>query len=114
MYASHVSLRDDFEASCDELDLLVELAQSIGADGGVIGSRMTGGGFGGCTVSLIQTRAQQAITETIQEEYFAKTGIRPTIFSTRPAQGAQIRIAPPTMRPNMHIKPGQSVKSMPN
>ncbi len=53
MYASHDSLRDDYEVSCPELDLLVVLAKELGPDGGVIGSRMTGGGFGGCTVSLV-------------------------------------------------------------
>ena len=55
MYASHDSLRDDYEVSCRELDLLVDLARKIGPAGGVIGSRMTGGGFGGCTVSLVET-----------------------------------------------------------
>ena len=50
MHASHVSLRDDYQVSCEELDLLVELA----AEAGVIGSRMTGGGFGGCTISLVR------------------------------------------------------------
>ncbi|MEX0643229.1 MAG: galactokinase, partial [Pirellulales bacterium] len=55
MFASHDSLRDDYEVSCHELDLLVEFARGIGSDGGMIGSRMTGGGFGGCTVSLVRT-----------------------------------------------------------
>jgi galactokinase len=54
MYASHASLRDDYEVSCPELDAVVEIAQSIGPEGGVFGCRMTGGGFGGCTVALVQ------------------------------------------------------------
>ena len=55
MYASHASLRDDYEVSCDELNALVDLAAALGHERGVIGSRMTGGGFGGCTVSLVRT-----------------------------------------------------------
>ena len=88
MYASHASLRDDYEVSCQELDLLVELAQSIGPEGGVIGSRMTGGGFGGCTVSLVQTNRVPQVTESLRERYQRKTGIEPTIFASRPSQGA--------------------------
>ena len=55
MAASHDSLRDDFEVSCRELDLMVEIAREIGRDGGVIGARMTGGGFGGSTVTLCES-----------------------------------------------------------
>jgi galactokinase len=88
MYASHASLRDDYEVSCDELNLLVELAHEIGAAGGVIGSRMTGGGFGGCTVSLVESAAADSIAEIISQRYFQQTGIQPTLFTTRPARGA--------------------------
>ncbi len=92
MFASHESLRDDFEVSCDELDLLVELARAIGLRGGVYGSRMTGGGFGGCTVSLVRADSIAAITETIRSRYLEKTGIEACIFTSRPARGAhQIR-----------------------
>ena len=87
MYASHNSLRDDYEVSCDELDLLVKLAEEIGPAGGMIGSRMTGGGFGGCTVSLVKTSAANSIAETLHERYHKQTGIEPTIFTSRPAQG---------------------------
>jgi hypothetical protein len=55
MYASHRSLRDDYEVSCAELDALVEIAESIGVAGGVYGCRMTGGGFGGCAVALVKS-----------------------------------------------------------
>ncbi|MCF0199209.1 MAG: galactokinase [Bacteroidaceae bacterium] len=90
MYASHDSLRDDFEVSCPEIDVLVEIARSIGPEGGVIGSRITGGGFGGCTVSLVKTDKVDEITRKYEEEYEKKTGIKPTIFSTRPAEGARV------------------------
>jgi galactokinase len=90
MYASHESLRDDFEVSCPELDLLVALAKEMGQDGGVIGSRMTGGGFGGCTVSLVRTDSATGIAQTIRDRYQKETGIEPTLFTTRPAQGARV------------------------
>jgi galactokinase len=90
MYDSHKSLRDDYEVSCAELDLLVELARSLGSAGGVIGSRMTGGGFGGCTVSLVRAESVEPVTRKLHEGYLADTGIAPAIFATRPAQGARI------------------------
>ena len=90
MYASHASLRDDFEVSCAELDLVVELAQSIGESGGVIGCRMTGGGFGGCAVSLVRAEAIPQITKQIADGYRRKTGLEPAIFSSRPAGGARV------------------------
>ena len=65
MYASHQSLKDDYEVSCDELDLLVDLARQIGVPGGVYGSRMTGAGFGGCTVSLVRSDMVDAIAQQI-------------------------------------------------
>lgn len=85
MYASHASLRDDYEVSCRELDLLVDLA--AGTDG-VIGSRMTGGGFGGCTVSLVRSGAVEAVSQHLAQRYHAETGIKPAVFATRPAPGA--------------------------
>ena len=90
MYASHDSLRDDFEVSCKELDLLVEIAREIGPEGGMIGSRMTGGGFGGCTVSLVKTDKIASISHTFQKKYKSRWRPEPTIFATRPSQGAQI------------------------
>jgi galactokinase len=90
MYGSHASLRDDYEVSCRELDLLVEIARSLGPEGGVIGSRMTGGGFGGCTVSLVRSEAVDAVSRTIHDEYSRQTGITPAIFASRPAGGARI------------------------
>jgi len=90
MYASHYALRDDYEVSCAELDAVVKLAEKIGAKGGVHGCRMTGGGFGGCCVALVQASAVNAITIQIADDYRSQTGIQPAIFSSHPASGATI------------------------
>lgn len=90
MYASHRSLRDDYEVSCKELDTIVNIAEGIGLKGGVFGCRMTGGGFGGCTVALVQTEFVEAITNKLAADYKKQTGIEATIFITRPAAGATI------------------------
>jgi galactokinase len=90
MYASHSSLRDDYEVSCVELDAVVEIAESIGPKGGVSGCRMTGGGFGGCAVALVRTDAVTAVSERIASEYERRTGIKPTLFVSRPAGGATV------------------------
>lgn len=85
--ASHKSLRDDYEVSCTELDLLVELALEVP---GVLGSRMTGAGFGGCTIALVPQTSLPAFEKTVSEEYQRRTGIQPEIFVFRPAPGARI------------------------
>ncbi len=90
MFASHRSLRDDYEVSCKELDTIVEIAEGIGTKGGVFGCRMTGGGFGGCTVALVQTEKIDTISEKIATDYKKKTGIEASIFTTRPAAGATV------------------------
>ncbi|MGA3284298.1 MAG: galactokinase [Verrucomicrobiota bacterium] len=90
MYASHYSLRNDYEVSCQELDAVVEIAGAIGIKGGVYGCRMTGGGFGGCAVALVKTGAVEAISKKIAADYKKKTGIEATIFVSRPAAGAMI------------------------
>ncbi|HEY2328911.1 MAG TPA: galactokinase [Verrucomicrobiae bacterium] len=90
MYASHASLRDDYEVSCKELDVVVEIAEDIGYRGGVYGCRMTGGGFGGCCVALVKAEAVEAITRKIASDYMVKTGIEAAIFASRPAAGARI------------------------
>lgn len=90
MSASHESLRDDYEVSCPELDLLVELARELGSDGGVFGSRMTGGGFGGCTVSLVEATRADWIAQYITENYERRTAITPKALTSRPAAGARI------------------------
>jgi galactokinase len=85
MNFSHESMRDDFEISCAEIDLLVETAQSLD---GVLGSRMTGGGFGGSTVSLVKTANLSEFTDKICRKYEAETGIQPAIYVTKAEEGA--------------------------
>ncbi|MDE5938796.1 MAG: galactokinase [Lachnospiraceae bacterium] len=71
MNASHVSLRDDYEVSCDEIDVLVEEAWKVD---GVIGSRITGGGFGGCTVSIVKDGAVETFKEKVGAAYKERVG----------------------------------------
>lgn len=87
MAESHASLRDDFEVSCPELDLLVELAA---VERGVIGTRMTGGGFGGCTVTLVEAARAAAVMAAVSRDYQLRTGRDATMFTTRPAAGARM------------------------
>jgi galactokinase len=84
MDESHVSLRDDYEVSCAELDALVEAAW---AAPGLCGSRMTGAGFGGCTVSLVADEAVDTFSDSVCMAYKAKMGLTPQIYVSRPSQG---------------------------
>lgn len=85
MNASHVSLRDDFEVSCEEIDILVDLAWKTP---GVIGSRITGGGFGGCTVSIVENDQVQAFTENIGKAYAEKVGHEAEFYVVDMGDGA--------------------------
>jgi len=85
MFESHESLRNDYEVSCPELDELVEIARSID---GVLGSRMTGGGFGGCTVSLVTKENLSKFEETIKKGYKNKFDKDPDIYQFHAADGA--------------------------
>lgn len=85
MSESHDSLRDDFAVSCDELDLMVRLAAGID---GVYGARMTGGGFGGCTVNLLRADAVSEFASLIRQRYSQATGHRPEIYVCEAAEGA--------------------------
>jgi galactokinase len=87
MYESHASLRDDYEVSCREIDLLVELASS---EPGIYGARMTGGGFGGCTVNLVRAESTDTFKAHMAEAYKNTTGIAPDIHVCEPAQGAEV------------------------
>ena len=87
MNASHSSMRDDYEVSCEEVDVLVEIAQEFP---GVYGSRLTGGGFGGCTVTLVAEDRAEDLMAHIKSEYKARTGIDCPCFVTRPARGAHL------------------------
>jgi galactokinase len=89
MYQSHASLRDDYDVSCPELDIVVDLAAALGETGGVWGCRMTGGGFGGCAVALVDARTVAAISRHLADAYRARTQLEATIFATRPAAGAR-------------------------
>ena len=84
MYESHISLRDDYEVSCRELDILVESTKKCK---GVIGSRMTGAGFGGSIVTLVEKEKSEEITNIIKQQYFQKTGINPNIYVCRTVNG---------------------------
>jgi galactokinase len=86
MYRSHESLRDDFEVSCSELNLLVTMASTLP---GVYGARMMGGGFGGCTVNLIRSDCVETFQSAIATMYAERTGITPEIYICEPAQGAE-------------------------
>ena len=85
MNESHESLRRDYEVSRAELDALVEIARS---SPGCLGSRLTGAGFGGCTVSLVRSRSVRAFVARVQDEYARQSGLRPDIYVSRAAAGA--------------------------
>jgi len=86
MRESHRSLRDDYEVSCKELDKMMEIAS---AQPGAIGARMTGGGFGGCTISLVESAAVETFRQNVAAEYLARTGLKPEIYVTPAADSAQ-------------------------
>ena len=86
MGESHRSLRDDYQVSCPELDLMVDLASK---QAGVYGSRMTGGGFGGCTVNLVDRASTTEFKRRIGLEYHAATGRHPDIFVCDTSQGVE-------------------------
>jgi galactokinase len=85
MNKSHFSLRDDYEVSCRELDLMAELARSVT---GVFGARMTGGGFGGCTVNLVRTDSVEQFEKVVGQGYQQATGITPKIYICQAVNGA--------------------------
>lgn len=86
MAASHASLRDDYEVSCAELDLMVEAANRVE---GVYGARMTGGGFGGCTINLVRHDAVSLFQEEVAARYEKGTGLKSEIYVCSAAQGAE-------------------------
>ncbi len=86
MRDSNRSLRDDYEVSCHELDLMVELANQAE---GLIGARMTGGGFGGCTVNLVNSTSVDSFKESVASGYAKAAGREPEIYVCSPAQGAE-------------------------
>ena len=87
MNASHKGLRDDYEVSCRELNLLTDIARGVD---GVIGTRMTGAGFGGCTVSILHKDALETFRTRIATAYHKQTGIEPEIYLCNISNGAQV------------------------
>jgi galactokinase len=85
LVASHRSLQTDYEVSCEELDFLVDAAMSVP---GVIGARMTGGGFGGCTVNFVEPAAVDRFQETVSKVYRDRFGIGPVFYMVKPSEGA--------------------------
>ncbi len=87
MNASHISLRDDYEVSCDEIDVLVNLAWETE---GVVGSRITGGGFGGCTVSIVKNEAVEQFVSNIGKTYKEKVGKEAEFYVVDIGDGAHV------------------------
>ena len=87
MAESHRSLRDDYEVSCAELDTMVDLATPLE---GVYGARMTGGGFGGCTINLVKAESVGRFKETVSRGYEQATGLVPEIFVCSTSDGASL------------------------
>ena len=85
MNQSHISLRDDYDVSCEEIDILVDLAWKIP---GVLGSRITGGGFGGCTVSIVKNESIETFIETIGKTYLEKVGHEAEFYTVDIGDGA--------------------------
>ena len=85
MAQSHASLRDDYEVSSRELDLMVEIANQ---QPGILGARMTGGGFGGCTINLVEASQAESFRDSVAKEYKRATGLSPEIYISTAADGA--------------------------
>ena len=85
MFESHRSLRDDYQVSCPELDLLVETAETVD---GVFGSRMTGGGFGGCTVTLVTKDTKDTLIRASVEAYSKRFKKDPGVYTFSASSGA--------------------------
>ncbi len=88
LYDSHRSLRDDYQVSCPELDTLVDIAHTLGPAAGVLGARLTGGGFGGCTITLVERPRLPEVAEAIAAAYQRRTGRRTTPFAVQASAGA--------------------------
>jgi len=88
MNESHESLRSDYEVSCPELDRMVEIARTLP---GCLGSRMTGGGFGGCTVSLVRTEAIPSFCTALESRYTETTNLPARVYASQPSDGAVVK-----------------------
>ncbi len=112
--ASHASLRDDYEVSCAELDTLVRLAKGTP---GCIGARMTGGGFGGCTINLVEAAKVDTFKSVVADGYQRVTGRHPRVFASSASEGARaVDLDPSDSRsgsapstPPLQERPGDSI-----
>jgi galactokinase len=86
MYASHQSLRDDYEVSTPELDAFVALAEQAGA----LGARLTGAGFGGCAIALMKSADAQPLAQTVRHQFAARSFSEPQFYLFQPAAGAEV------------------------
>jgi galactokinase len=87
MSKSHKSLKNDYGVSSKELDLMVEIAEK---EAGCFGARMTGAGFGGCVISLIDESFKEEFMRNVFNNYFLKTGIKPMIYLSSPSGGVRL------------------------
>lgn len=93
MFAGHDSLRDDFGVSTPELDLLVEACRGHRTRG-LLGARMTGGGFGGWVVALVERSSMETILDDVLDDFAARFGRRPDLLEVRPSDGARVEATP--------------------
>ncbi len=114
MSESHRSLREDFEVSGPELDELVEAA----IDAGAAGARLTGAGFGGCTIALCTATTVDDVLNALEEEYYSKRklscDLKDALFVTRPGSGARVEELPTLFEPNPRQRPEQPHGGEPN
>ena len=89
LFASHDSSRENFENSTDELDMLVDIAKN---DPACLGARLSGGGFGGITIHLVEASAAEDYSKRVQSEYFKRTGIEAEVFICSLGAGAKAEI----------------------
>jgi galactokinase len=101
MNVSHESLRGDYDVSCVELDTMAGIARSLA---GVYGARMTGGGFGGCVVALVDAAAEEGIARDVIREYQTATGLTPDVWGTRAGRGVEGR-CPQDSHPRVEAQP---------
>ena len=90
MITAHASQRDDFECSCEEMDFLVDTAVALP---GCFGARMTGGGFGGCTVNLVKREDSAAFMEALVKAYQERFHLTAQVYECEPVDGAILRSA---------------------
>ncbi len=87
LYASHESMRDDFEITNDALNVMVECARKHPA---CIGARMTGGGFGGCAIAIVPLAAAEDFSAVVSKDYHEQTGLAPLVYICNPSAGAAV------------------------